>query len=356
MAAAWPPGDQSMKLRRALLFTLAAWSACSGLAGAPAAAADAPPAKVSVAILYLTADVGIFLAMDRGYFAEQNIDVSLSRITSSADAVALLATNRLDVASGGPSPGLFNAFKRGVPVQIVADKSSQLPPGDDTGGLMVRKDLLDSGSVKTVADLKGKRIAVNNIQSTSLNYVARALAEGGVSKDDVTLVEMPFNQFIPALQKKAVDAVMAYAPMYSTIRTMQLGRQLPETNLARTAPGDTFNLMFYSEQFAKTDAAKRFMVAYIKGQRDLQHAIDGQADLKAVCKTINKYVPAMAADCAGVSFTGIDPNGGVNVASLERYQQEWLTWGVMKEGADIRKQVNPEFSKYAVSVLGPYKK
>ncbi|VCU68483.1 alkanesulfonate transporter substrate-binding subunit [Pigmentiphaga humi] len=320
-----------------------------------ALAADGQPAKVSMAILYLTADTGVFLAIERGYFAQQGVDVELSRITSSADAISLLATNRLDVGSGSATPGLFNAFRRGVPVQIVSDKSSQLPPGTDTGGLLVRKDLMDSGAVKSVGGLKGKRIAVNNIQSMSLNHLARALALEGLTKDDVTLVELPFNQFIPAMQKKAIDGVLAFAPLYAAMIKMQVASPLPEASLARIAAGDNFNIMLFSQGFAKTDAAKRFMVAYLQGQRDLQRAIDGKADIRDVCKVINKYIPAMAADCAGMSFTGIDPNGGVNLASLERFQKEWLQWGIMTDAADIAGHVNLEFSRHALAVLGPYR-
>jgi NitT/TauT family transport system substrate-binding protein len=331
------------------------FAACALAACLPWAAQAAEPTKVTVSVLYLTSDAGLFVAMERGYFKEQNIAVELSRSTSLADVIPLLATDKLNVGTGGASPGLFNAFKRGVPVQIVTDKSSQLPPGDRSGGLLVRRDLVESGEVKSMADLKGRRIAVNNIQSTSLNYVVRALAQGKLGKDDVKLLEMPFNQFIPALEKKAVDAVMVYTPLSQTMENMNMAKPLPEGQLAVTSKGDAFNIMLYSDTFAKTDAAKRFMVAHLQGQRDYLRAVEGRADMKPVCAIIHKYVTAMPPDCAGMSFTGIDPTGGVNTASLERYQQEWLTLGVMKEPADIRKHVNTEFSRHAVSVLGAYK-
>jgi NitT/TauT family transport system substrate-binding protein len=343
------------RVSRVSRLLLAAAIVC--LTSIPARAQDAPT-KVSVAILFLAADVGIFLGIERGYFAEQKLDVQLSRITSGADAIALLATDQLNIGSGGPTPGLFNAFKRGVPIQIVSEKSSLRPPlGLGPGRLLVRKDLMDSGEIKTIAQLKGKRIAVNSLQSTSLNYVLRSIAPGGLTKDDVTLVEMPFSQFIPAFQKKAIDGAMAYTPFLQTIaENMKLASIMPGTDLEKSSAGDSINLMMYSPDFAKTDAAKRFMVAHLKGQREFQRVLEGKAgDKLEICRVINKYVPSMPADCKGLSFTGIDPNGGVNVESLERYQKEWLSWGVMKEPADIRKHVNLDFARNAVSVLGPYR-
>jgi len=337
---------------RALMLFAALLAGVAGTGGA----ADEPPTKVSVAIVYLAADVGIFLAIERGYFAEQNLQVELTRVASAADALPLLATDKLNVGSGGSSPGLFNALKRGVPVQIVSDKWSVLPPGLGSGRLLVRRDLFDSGEVKTVADLKGRRIAVNNIQSASLNYVMRGIAKGNLGKDDVKLVEMPFNQFVPAFEKKAIDAAMVYAPLIELLTAkLQTARPLPEADLSKTSMGDSLNIMLYSPAFAKTDAARRFMVAHVKAQREYERAVQAKGDMTPICRVINKYASSMPPDCGGYLFNSVDPNGGVSIESLERYQKEWLAWGIMKEAADIRSHVNLEFSKHAVTVLGPFK-
>lgn len=334
----------------------AALSSTPLLAGRGASATDNKPTKVSVAILYLTADIGIFLALDRGYFAEQNLQLELTRIASAADAIPLLGTSKLDVGSGGASPGLFNALRRGLPVQIVTDKWSVLPPGVGLGQVLVRRDLMDSGAVTKVADLKGKRIALNSIQSTSLNYVLRGLATGGLSREDVTLVEMPFSQFPAAFEKKAVDGGMVYAPLIDTlVNKMKVAQPLTAADEAKTSMGDSLNIMMYSPEFAKTDAAKRFMIAHVKGQRDYQRAVESKADMTPICTAMNKYVSSMPPDCGGYQFSSVDPNGGVNIESLENYQREWIAWGIMKEPADIRSHVNLEFAKNAVSVLGPFK-
>ena len=333
-------------------FGFALLAAGSALAQAPAA----PLTKVTVSMLYITADVGVFLGVEKGYYKEQGLEIEMQRMTSAADAIALLATDKLDVGSGSATPGLFNALKRGLPIQIVAEKAAVRPIGPDTntagsGSILVRADLKDQ--VRTVADLKGKRIGVNNLQSTTFNYVMRGISKGGLGKDDVVFVEMPFNQFIPALEKKAVDAVMVYPPLVQTIEgKMKIAYSMPDSDLQRTSANDATNIMMFSPAFAKTDTAKRFMVAHLKAQREYMRLVQtGQPG--EVCRVVNKYSPAMPADCAGVSFTGVEPNGAINVESLERYQKEWMDWGVMKEPADIRKSVNTEFVRNAVTVLGP---
>jgi NitT/TauT family transport system substrate-binding protein len=325
------------------------------LAAVPAQA-QAPPRQVTVGLLYIVADAGVFVAKERGYFAEQGIDVQLNRFTSAADIVALLATNKLDVGSGSATPGLFNSFKRGLEVQIVTSKAIMIGPDFGTGSLLVRKDLIDSGEVKSIADLKGRRIAVNNIQSTSLNYVLRGVALGGLAKADVNLVELPFSQFIPAFEKKAVDAQMVYAPLSDTIsKKLNLAVEFPEANASRTANGDAVNVMFYSDAFAKSETGKGFMLAHLKGIRDYYRAvIAGKADRGPICAIIHKYDTNVSETCAGITMSGADPNGGVNVESLERYQDEWIKWGIMNAAADIRAHVNMSFVEAAIATLGRY--
>jgi NitT/TauT family transport system substrate-binding protein len=312
--------------------------------------------KVSVGILYLIADASLFIAKDRGYFAEQGLDVQLTRFASGSDIVALLATNRVDVGSGSASPGLFNAFRRGIDVKIVASKSNMIAPDLGSGALLVRSDLTDSGQVKSIADLKGRRIAINNIQSTSFNYTLRALAAGGLTRDDVKLVELPFGQFIPALQNKAVDAAMAYAPLSDAIvGKMDLARALPESSTVRTSEGDTTNLMFYSPGFAATNDAQRFMVAYLKGARDYyQVIVQHRGSPTEICQILSAYLDGVPVDCVGITMSGVEPDGNVNVASLERYQKEWIEWGVMREPSDIRKNIDTSFVEYAWSKLGKF--
>ena len=333
-------------------------SCCMALTALPCAAQapDAKLAKVSVSLVYTMADAGIFIAMEKGYFKDQGLDVDLVRMTSAGDAVALLATDKLDVASGGLTPGLLNAFLRGLPIQIVAEKSNiAAPAGINYGGLLVRKDLVDSGQVKTAADLKGRRIGINNVQSPSLNYAMRAHLPAGVGKDQVTFVEIPFNQFVPAMEKKAVDAVLAYHPLVQVITDkMKLGVSLPEAYLNKTSKDDITNLMLYSNGFAKNAAAKKFMVAHLRAQRDFIRMID-KGDAAEACRIVNKYLPTTPPDCGGMTFGTVNPNGEFSIDSLERYQKEWLQWGLMKESANIRQHVNLEFVRHASTVLGPFR-
>lgn len=134
---------------------------------------------------------------------------------------------------------------------------------------------------------------------------------------------------------------------------MKIAREFPEGSTAHTSIGDVTNMMFYSPGFAKTDAANHFMVAHLKGLRDYYAAvIQGEGDLAEVCQIINEYTKNVPPKCAGIRMVGVDPNGLINVESIERYQNEWIELGIMTAPADIKKHIDTTYLEYAWSKLG----
>ncbi len=61
-------------------------------------------ALVRMGYLGVSSDAGIFIALDKGYFQEQGLDLSLERFGVGADQMPLLGAGQLDIASGAPSP------------------------------------------------------------------------------------------------------------------------------------------------------------------------------------------------------------------------------------------------------------
>jgi len=114
--------------------------------------------KVKIAIIGGTADVGVYLADAKGWFAQEGIEVEMVPFDSGARMIAPMSTGEIDVGTGAVSAGLYNAFDREITMRIVADKGRNVK-GMSFQGLMVRKALVDSGAVKTIKDLKGRKVA-----------------------------------------------------------------------------------------------------------------------------------------------------------------------------------------------------
>lgn len=73
------------------------------------AAAAQQRAAVKVAVVPSIPSASTYLALDKGYFSNAGLDVTIERIDSLSKAVAFLATNQVQVGQGGISAGFFNA-------------------------------------------------------------------------------------------------------------------------------------------------------------------------------------------------------------------------------------------------------
>src|SRR5215211_3879347 len=105
------------------------------LAAAPASDPAAQGVKVRGAAVESIGNAGMYIALDKGYFAEQGLDVDLGRYSSTDAYMAALATGELDFGTTDINAGLFNIMARGIDIRFVADRGST-PPGQGWIGWM----------------------------------------------------------------------------------------------------------------------------------------------------------------------------------------------------------------------------
>ena len=180
----------------------------------PTAAPPTPtpkPATVRFGSPGAISDAGIYIGIEKGYFKEQGVDVQVLPFQSGPLMIAPLAAGELEVAGGTISTGLLNAIERGVALKIVAGKGSNVK-GFDFSRFTVRKDLIDSGQVKEVKDLKGKKVAVASARSGAEAIVSYLLKQGGLTIKDVELVAMTYADMLAAFSNKAIDAAIQVEP------------------------------------------------------------------------------------------------------------------------------------------------
>src|SRR3954451_8363747 len=164
----------------------------------PAAAAPAPqaPAQVRAALFSSVSDAGVYLAQDKGYFAEVGLNVEDSTFTSTSDILVAMTGGQVEVGGVPISAGFFNAYARGAVVRLVADKGS-LSPGNGYQGIVVRQDLVDT--VRGPADLRARRLVLTDRCISTEVAVPRYAERGGLTVDDVDLVTMSFGDGVAAL-------------------------------------------------------------------------------------------------------------------------------------------------------------
>jgi NitT/TauT family transport system substrate-binding protein len=216
------------------------------------AGARAASRNLSAGFVPSTLFAPLFVAQDRGYLSAAGAPSDLTPIVAGQDALALLATGRLDFIAAGLSAAFFNGVARGLDVRLVASTGYQ-PRSGHPSALMVRSDLYAAGT-RTVAELRGKRIAFNGgAGATSAYYVARILRTAGLHLRDVQIVNINVPDQGVAFERKAIDAAFTSAPSTQAFVDQKLARIL-----AGPPPGISGTGFFFGPSLlgdAKTAAA-----------------------------------------------------------------------------------------------------
>ena len=328
------------------------------LAVAPAPAAERT--KVSVGITNVVADVGLFVAHAKGYFAAENLDVEFLSFDAAARMITPLASGELDVGGGGISAGLFNAAGRGVGLKIVADRSRS-KAGFATAALMLRRDIADAGRYKGPRDLAGMKVAVPAPGSGTGVSLARLMATVGMTLKDLDLVYLSFPNMIPALGNKAIDAGFLSEPGVTTVQASGTAVRLMGDD--EMFPDHQVAVTMFSGRFVTThrDNAVRFMRAFLRGTRDYVDVVENGRlagpGAHAIIAVLTQYSLIKDADTyRRITVHGCDPDGLVNVESLAADLAFFKQDGLIKAPVEVADAVDASIAAHAVRDIGPYRR
>jgi NitT/TauT family transport system substrate-binding protein len=303
---------------------------------------------------------GLFLIADKkGFFKEQGIQARFIVFDAGPKMIAPLGVGQLDVASGSVAAGMYNAVARGINIRLVADKGSTTA-GLDYMPLLVKKSLIDSGKVKTYADLKGLRIAQASQGGSPGSKLNEALKKGGVNYKDANHVYMGYPQHYPALMNGSIDASITTEPTATQAVEAGVATRFLGTN---PYPGQQVAVILYGGDFIKNkpDIARKFMIAYIKAVRVYNDAVE---EGKFVGKDAEEIMKIMMAGTAIKDINLIrkstpqasDPDGRLNVESLRKDWEFFKAQGFLEGDSSVEKAMDDSFVNAALKVLGPYKR
>ena len=137
-----------------------------------------------------------------------------------------LNVGSIDFGVTGEAPPVF-AQAAGAPLLYVGAE----PPAPDGEAILVPKD----SPIKSVADLKGKKVALNK-GSNVHNLLVNVLASENIAYTDITTVFLPPADARAAFEKGAVDAWAIWDPYYAATelaiqpRVLATGRELSNNN------------------------------------------------------------------------------------------------------------------------------
>ena len=312
---------------------------------------------VKVGVNKVISDVVFYIAQERGFFAEQKLTVELIPFDSGPRMIAPLAAGQIDIGAGASSAGLFNAVARGIGVKIVADKGSTAMTYDYMP-LIVRKDLVDSGKVKTFADLKGLKLAAAGPGSATNAKLNVALTQGGLTYKDSDNVNMSYPQQVLALTSKAIDGAITTEP--STSQAIASGAAV-RLSADVLYPGQQVAVLLYGNDLLtrRRDVGQRFMNAYVRAARVYNDAtrngLFNGAGSKDVIDLIMKTTGLTNRQMFDTMVpNGISPDAGVNIKSLTDDLKFFVDQGQIEKSVAVSDVIDMSFAETAVKQLGPY--
>jgi NitT/TauT family transport system substrate-binding protein len=244
-----------------VMFVLASVLSGCGAPGVAGTAGDRPEmSTVTVGTLPIVDSASLYIAMKKGYFSEEGLDVEVKTLNSGAAAVPGLVDNSLQFAIGN-YVSFFAAQSSGaLDVKLVADAYQARP-----GIFLIMVE--GNSPIKKPLDLAGKKIAVNTRNNVVELTARSALQSAGVDVKTVTFVPIPFPEMATALTSGTVDAAFMVEP-YVTQAEKNLGA-LPMVDAA-SGPTAQFPIAGWvtSAELAKKmpNTIRAFQRAIVKGQ------------------------------------------------------------------------------------------
>lgn len=217
-----------------------------------------------------------YIAFEKGFFAEEGLDVELVSGTLDEDKTGL-ATGEFTVTNGDFQ--WFPSIQQGLDLKII-------------GGLhkgCIKIVIPPNSPIKTAKDLKGKNIGVDEIGGTPMSITTVVLANAGIDpKTGVNWKAYPLDQLTQAVSKGEVDAFAAWDP-YGTLAVNQHGyKVLTDISTDPLFAGRSCCFLYASQkQIAKNPAR---VAAIAKAYQKADDWIKAHPDETAQIEISKKYV------------------------------------------------------------------
>jgi len=328
---------------------IAALAAIVTLGAALAASAQE---KVSIAALRFVSSAPIFIALEKGYFKEQGLEVELKFFDAAQPIAVAVAAGDAELGITGLTGGFFNLAGKGA-IRIIAAQSRE-EPGYDFVAYIASRKAFDAGFTDP-GKFPGKSIAITQTGST-FHYMLGLLAEKrGFKLTDVTLKPLQsIANVTAALKGEQVDGALLPANNAYTAEKDGFGKIIGWVH--QETPWQLGALFAGNRVIEQRRVmVEKFVAAYLKacadyGEAFLQRDSSGKRvfgdKAEALIPIIQKYVePKPSADQVKASASYIDPQGRLLVRNIYEQVAWYQAQGMVARDADAAKMLDLSFVK-----------
>ena len=305
--------------------------------------------KVSLGALRLSSSGAVFIAMDKGYFREQGLDVELKIFTAAQQVPVAVTSGDVDLGVTGLTAGFYNLAGKGA-LKIIASQSREAP-GYELVSYMVTNKAYEAG-FRSVKDFPGHRVATTTTGST-FHYSLGLLAQK--YKFDVKSITLVALQTLPnmsaAFKGATVDATLAPVTTTRALEAAGAGKVLGW--VGDETPWQLGALFTSPRMIAEhRPVVEKFIRAYVKGARDYHLAFNardkgkpvrgpGYDEAIAVLSKVLEQPPERVRD--GLPY--VDPDGRLDVGDIYNQVAFWQSQGLVDRSVEAGAVLDLSFVK-----------
>ncbi|WP_127129743.1 ABC transporter substrate-binding protein [Georgenia sp. SYP-B2076] len=271
------------------------------------------------------ANADIVVADELGYFKDVGLKVDVTNLKSGTSVTTGVVSGNLQVGGASIEP-VINAAAGGGDVRIIGSYTDRL-----------EVEMVTPESVKSVEDLRGKNLGVQEIGAFREVMTRMVLESAGMTQQDVSYIPTNADAYISALLQGRIDSAILH-PEQAIAAEQQDPSLHALVNLYKVEPDYYYGVYFVSDKWLKgnQDTAQKFLQAVTKAHRTMY-------DDKA------KVVPIIA-KATGFDAAVIDQAWGVYMTEIQAFpkneglEQNRLDYTVKRMGelGTLRKGEEPD--------------
>ena len=291
--------------------------------------------KVAVGVFPLSSSLPYFVALERGFFKEQNIEPEMTKLLGGPANVAALMTNQIEVSAVLVTLEGLNADikKPGVATYISLNSQTRVWKMEQ---FVVRNGL----PAKTIADLKGARL-MSAPGPANINTAKAILAKNGLKEGDYTIDQLDMGQHVNAMTAGTFDGGYTLEPNASMMIKAGVAHSIEAGVISKYILGNE-SANAYAAGCAMTaafiekrpDVAKRFAAAWAKAIA----FINANPDEARKHLAKNTYTPDNVVDMVPMlGYVMVGDMTKEQLADLQTFADFGTSIGVVPEKIDVTK-------------------
>ena len=292
-----------------------------------------------------------FLAFEKGYFADEGIDLSFQFFQAAQPIAVATASGDVDFGVAGVTGGLQNLAEKNA-LRIVAGVLHE-KKGYDGMMVMASNKAYEAG-LDAVPKIKGHSMAITQIGSTYHYMTSRIAEKEGFEVKDVKFVPLQkVGAMIAALKSGQTDAMIMVPHIAKSVVNAGDARNIGWLNdYVEYQISTLFTNVKNIED--NRDMVERFIRAYAKGINEFNRVmLDPKADpaeVEAVTRIVHKYVyndrpyeKAAPSIQAGAMYLNTD--AALNKTDVAKQMKWFQDEGLVKSKLSVDQLVDDSFVK-----------